>query len=120
MRFAFGDLRGALFSGVLCVAAIAQAHAQGACTAPTAPSIPDGSAASEEQLIETVTAIKSYQEEQNTYRQCLAAEESALGDAITPEQKGALLQSYNDSVAQEEQVVTAWNETLRAFKARQN
>ena len=120
MRLVLGAIRGVACGSLLCLAAMAQVHAQGTCTAPTAPTIPDGSTASEEQLIETVTAIKAYQDEQNAYRQCLATEESSLGESITPEQKGALLQSYNDSVAQEEQVVAAWNEALRAFKSRQN
>jgi tRNA threonylcarbamoyladenosine modification (KEOPS) complex Cgi121 subunit len=118
MQLGFRALRGALVLGALCLAGISQVQA--ACTAPTAPSIPDGSTASEEQLIATVTAIKAYQADQNAYRTCLAEEEAALGDAITPDQKKASLESYNASVSAEEGLVTAWNEALRAYKARQN
>lgn len=94
--------------------------AQGDCTPPAALSVPDGNAASEDELLQTAAALQTYREALAVYRLCLQTEETALGDGATPAQKAAILDSFNASVAQEEGVVGAWNEALRAFKARQN
>jgi len=93
-------------------------HAE--CTGPAALTIPDGNTASEDELLQTAAALQTYREELGAYRECLQAEEATLGAEATPEQKKAYVDFYNESVAQEEGVVTAWNEALRAFKARQN
>jgi hypothetical protein len=92
-------------------------YAQTACVAPDAPTIPDGSTASEQELVATVGAFKAYQAELAVYRDCLTTYEDDLGDDITDDQKNKMITDYNGSVDSEETLAVQLNEAIAAFRA---
>ena len=103
--------------GVSILLAMQVAHAQTECAEPEAPSIPDGSAASEQELVNTVAAFKYYQQELIDFRECLTTYEEELGEAITPQQKRRVLRDYNESVETEEDLAVELNESIQEYKA---
>ena len=92
-------------------------YAQTACVTPDAPTIPDGSTASEQELVATVGAFKAYQAELVEYRECLTAYEEDLGDDMTDEQQEMMVTDYNASVDSEESLAVQLNEAIAAFRA---
>ena len=92
-------------------------HAQTECAVPEAPSIPDGSAASEQELVKTVTAFKSYQQELIDFRECLTTYEEELGEEITAQQQRQVVRDYNESVETEEALAVELNEAIQAYRA---
>jgi hypothetical protein len=94
------------------------------CTAPTPPTLPDGSAATKEQMLDGQKSIKDYQAANTQYRTCLepkisAAEVAAAGDSPGPELVAALKalnDSYNASVSKEEELATGFNAELKKYK----
>ena len=103
--------------GMSILLAMQVTHAQTECAVPEAPPIPDGSAASEQELVNTVTAFKSYQQELIDFRECLTTYEEELGEAITPQQKREVVRDYNESVETEEALAIELNESIQAYKA---
>ena len=103
--------------GVSILLAMQVTHAQTECAEPEAPSIPDGSAVSEQELVSTVTAFKSYQQELIEFRECLTTYEEELGEAITTQQKRGVVRNYNESVETEEALAIELNEAIQAYKA---
>lgn len=92
-------------------------HAQTECSVPDAPTIPDGSTATEQELVNTVGLFKTYQAELVEFRDCLTEYEEELGDDITDEQNAAMVQQYNSSVDTEEALAGELNEAIQAFRA---
>lgn len=94
------------------------------CTAPAAPTLPDGSTATKEQMLEGQKSIKDYQVANTAYRTCLepkisAAEVAAAGDSPDPELVAALKtlnDDYNASVSKEEELATGFNAELKKYK----
>lgn len=94
------------------------------CTAPNAPTLPDGSSATLEQMLAGQQAVKEYQAANSEYRACMdpkiaAAETAAAGDSPGPEVVEALkvlTDGYNASVSQEEELATQFNTELREYK----
>jgi hypothetical protein len=94
------------------------------CTAPDAPTLPDGSSATLEQMLAGQQAVKAFQAANSEYRTCLepkvsAAETAAAGDSPGPELQEALKQlndEYNASVSREEDLATQFNTQLHAYK----
>jgi hypothetical protein len=102
----------------------AQAVAEG-CTAPDSPTLPDGSTATLEQMLDGQAAVKAYQASNTEYRSCLepligAAETAASAEEPTQEQIDALKalnEQYNASVSAEEDLAGKFNTELKAYKA---
>jgi hypothetical protein len=94
------------------------------CTAPAAPTLPDGSTATKEQMLEGQKSIKDYQAANTAYRSCLepkisAAEVAAAGDSPGPELVAALKtlnDDYNASVSKEEELAIGFNAELKKYK----
>jgi len=95
------------------------------CTAPTAPTLPDGATATKEQMLAGQKSIKDYQAANTLYRTCLepkisAAETAASGDSPGPELVAALKalnDEYNASVSKEEELATGFNAEIKKYKA---
>ena len=102
---------------LLVVLGAAQVPAHGACTFPTATSVPDGSTATDEQMIAGQKAVKDYIAAIEAYQGCLEKEQQAFGDAITDEQKEMQVKRYNASVDAMHDIANRFNEQLPAFKA---
>ena len=92
----------------------------GECELPTAPIIPDGNVASQDELLAAQKAMKGFQAVLVDYRLCID-EKSALLDLETEEGAAAKLvnnQLYDASVTAEENVAEKFNLAVRAFKSR--
>lgn len=98
------------------------AFAESECVEPNQPIIPDGNIASKNQMIDASKAIKSFQSELGTYRDCLTKESAAI-DTIEPTEetaakKSALLVKHNASVDNEEKIAGDFNIALQAYKKK--
>lgn len=96
------------------------------CTAPEKPTLPDGSSATMEQMLEGQKTVKAYQAENVAFRECLepglekaklAAEQGEEGSEEAVEAFMTLQESYNNSVSAEEAVAGQFNTEVREFKA---
>ena len=94
-----------------------------ACEYPEKPSIPAGGDASKEEMIAASRAVKAYQAEMTTYRECIDSENSAkIAELAEPDGeegtnlRAALTKKYNASVEEEELIVARFNEAVREYK----
>lgn len=90
------------------------------CTAPSAPIIPDGNVASEDELIAAQGAYKAFEKSFYDYRDCLTAEEQAFDpEAEDLETKKAAIMAADDAAfAELNRVANEFNAAVKAFKAR--
>lgn len=90
-----------------------QAHAD-QCRLPPAPSkIPDGSTASQQEMITAMETIKQYNSDVQTYLKCLDFE--TRQNQLSPSDQTAL---HNEAVDQLSHVADEFNEQVRTFKAK--
>ena len=97
------------------------------CTAPEAPSLPDGGSSTMEQMLEGQKAVKTFQAANLEYMGCLEAKFTAAEDAAkkgSDEEKAAAQEVYNESmnaynaaVTKEEEVAGQFNTEIREYKA---
>lgn len=93
------------------------------CVEPSAPSIPEGSTASMDEMIEAQTAVKTYQTAMGNYRRCIENYMNSIDEAFKEGDKEAAAdylnhnRRFNDSVNSEEQVAQEFNVAIRAYKA---
>ena len=89
------------------------------CRAPSPmPTIPDGSTASEADLVAAQKKLKAYLADGEEYMACLGEAERSLGDTVTPEQRAVLLGAYNSTVDVMKGLGEQFNQAVRDFKAR--
>lgn len=96
-----------------------------ACDYPQKPTIPAGDSASKDEMISASRAVKAYQSEMVTYRECIDTENNEKIAALQePEEaavdnlRAALNKKFNASVEEEELVVARFNEAVRDYKAK--
>ncbi len=86
------------------------------CAMPVAPArIPDE--ASYEDLVTAKNGINEFQKSLTSYRECI--DKAGQLEALTEGNQMALTSAFNHSVEMEERVAGAFNEAVRAYKARQ-
>ncbi|MEM7358746.1 MAG: hypothetical protein AAF431_06605 [Pseudomonadota bacterium] len=109
-----------IFLSVIVIALFSQ-QALAECSHGEGPIIPDGNVASQDELVAAQKAMKAFQADLVTYRECLVEEESAVDPeaADAAEQTAAIGAKYDASVDAEEQMAAEFNAAVRAFKARQ-
>jgi len=90
------------------------------CELPTAPIIPDGNVASQDELVAAQSAYKEFEIKIDEYRGCVEAKEKAVpADAEdAAAQKAAFLALDSASVDVLTKVADEFNVAVRAFKAR--
>ena len=98
------------------VLGLAASGAHAACSKDSAPTIPDGKSASEEQMKAAMTLVKSYVASGNAYLACLQAPLDA--EETTPEEKVALTEQYNAAVDEMQAVGGQWKQAVADFKAK--
>lgn len=98
---------GALFSG----AASAECVMEGA-----APAMPDAETATSEDVSATVSAIRQYQGELGTYRDCLDGVMQNVELEI--EERQAAQDAYNATVEDETAMVEAWRAFAAAYEEK--
>lgn len=113
-------LKLSLLTTFLVAALNGQAYA--ACEAPTAPIIPDGNVASQDELIAAQKAMKTFQAVLGDYRSCLDEMTSVIDleseEGLTAKVANDTL--YDSSVVAEEGVAEQFNAAVRAYKAKGN
>ena len=115
------------FRLILATLLLAAAPFAFACDYPQPPEIPEGATASKEEMVAASKAVKAYQGDMVSYRECIDAESTAkvaeleIGEAdeeTIKNNKMAAAKKYNASVDEEELVVARFNEAVRAYKAQ--
>jgi hypothetical protein len=88
------------------------------CHIPVKPGMPNGRAATEQEIIKVQRKVKAYIKKGEKYIQCIAALEQAWGENVTPEQKQGIVTLHNGMVDAMESVASAFNSTVRAYKGK--
>jgi hypothetical protein len=89
-----------------------------ACVFPDAPELPDAASASVEEIGRTGVAVRGYVNAMQSQLECLDGARDGLGDEITPDQLAMINSAYNFGVDTVNEVAGAYNEAVRAYKAR--
>ena len=96
-----------------------------ACDYPTKASIPNGSTASQEEMIEGQRGVKKYVADMETYLACIVEEEKAaraeiedLQQEVEQQREEMLTKKYNAAVEEMEQVAAKFNVEVQTYKAR--
>jgi hypothetical protein len=101
-----------LLVAALAYAASLPAHAD--CVLPPAPSkIPDGNAASQQEMITAMQTLKEYNGDVDTYIKCLEFE--ARQNRLTHADEERM---HNTAVDTLQKIVAKFNEQVRTFKAK--
>ena len=81
---------------------------------------PNGSKASEQEMIETQKKVKAAQSGLIAYRECIDKELSLVSLKLEsyPEIERISHERYNSSVEAEQELAASWGETVQAFKAQ--
>lgn len=91
------------------------------CDRPASPSIPDGSKAEREAMLEAHGNVQAYIEAGNSYLDCLKQEEATevASETATAESSKARMDDYNAMVDDMQKVGDGFNAALKQFNARQ-
>lgn len=89
------------------------------CISPAAPTVPDGSVATKDEMLGAKADIEAYQLDLVKYRDCLKEADGAIpADAEDAEaQRAEILNLYNTSVDVETAVGTSFNNAIKVFNA---
>jgi len=89
----------------------------GQCNFPSEVNVPDGTTASNEEMVNGQKLVKTYMAEMEAYLECLDKEAEMLGEEETPEQQGIHVQRHNAAVEAMEATAANFNEQVRAYKS---
>lgn len=116
-----------LLSGLLLAGLLSAGFANAECVYPKAPSnIPDGSTATEQEMIDGMKAVKDYNNEVTGYLNCLDLEMQARIDAAGADApadqiaqiKAIQAKRHNAAVEELEANAARFNEQVKAYKER--
>ena len=81
---------------------------------------PNGSKASEQEMIETQKKVKAAQGGLIIYRECLDKELSSISQELEnyPEIERISIDRYNSSVEVEQELATSWSESVKAYQTK--
>lgn len=103
---------------VLGILTLSTAAAQD-CTRPPAPTVPDGATASRDRMIAGSQAVQEYMAATESYLGCLKVEESLIPpEELTAEVRQSTIERHNAAVDDMNRVAEAFNQAVRAYKAR--
>lgn len=111
------------FCGLIFGSSVAWAN----CAPPEAPTIPDGSEASMQEMLDGKSAVSEYQKANEVYRNCLSEKIEAVnarpadsgnkGEAASIQaEHEKMVEAYNDAVGAEEALADQFNKAIRAYK----
>jgi hypothetical protein len=110
---------------VCCTSLLLAAQVSLGCDYPTKASIPNGSTASQEEMIEGQRGVKKYVADMETYLECIVEEEKAARaeiEDLQPEdeqqREDMLTKKYNAAVEEMEKVAARFNVEVQTYKAR--
>ena len=116
-----------ILSSLMLTGLLATGFANAECLYPKAPaSIPDGSTATEQEMVDGMKAVKEYNSAVTAYLSCLDMEMQARIDAAgaeaPPDQiaqiKAIQAKRHNAAVEELEAHAARFNEQVKAYKAR--
>ena len=93
------------------------------CELPTMPTIPNGSEATMEEMVNGQKGVKAFQASAEEYRACQDSNMARLKASVEEGNPGAApkyeaaTEGYNQSVALEEELAEQFNQAIRAYKA---
>lgn len=102
------------------IAAPSGAMAADDCDRPEPPVVPDGATATEDELATAGSDVRSFVGASQDYLVCLEAKEAGYGADITPAQQALVNAVYNAGVEAMEAAAGAYNEAVRAHRARED
>lgn len=88
-----------------------------ACETPTVVSVPDGSAASMDQMMTAQQQVKEYVAAMEEYLGCINEELETAGEEAPEEYKSLMISRHNSAVSEMESIAAAFNEQVQAYKA---
>ena len=115
-----------IITGTL-LACLAAATASADCSYPKSPSgLPDGSTATQEEMVGGMKAIKDYNNQVTAYLECLESEMNTRIEAAGPDAPADQVEQikaihnkrHNAAVDELEQTAARFNEQVKTFKAR--
>lgn len=108
-----------------CTSLLVAAQVSLACDYPVKTPIPNGSTASQDEMIEGQRGVKKYVADMEAYLECIVEEEKAARAAIEDLQPEAeqqredmLTKKYNAAVTEMEEVAAKFNVEVQTYKAR--
>jgi len=104
----------ALLAAVLAGAIANQAAAE--CEKPTAATVPDGSTATLEEMLEAQTAVRTYLAEMEQFLACLNEEIDTQPEDTPQATAAAMIERYNASVTEMETVAAEFNAQRIAYQ----
>ena len=116
-------IRNATMTGAVLALALTASVAEAACEYPAKVDIPNGTQATQDEMIAGQRAIKGYMESMNAYLDCIdeetrAAIEEGEAPEVTAERERLLAQKHNAAVDEMETLAAEFNAQVRAYKAR--
>ena len=87
------------------------------CNISEEPIIPDGSGATEQQMVAAQSAMKAFIADGETYIECLKKVEADSDEELSPEYKASLVTSHNAMVDAMQEIADQFNAAVRAYKA---
>jgi len=87
------------------------------CEFPEAPVVPDGRAASEDEMANASAAVRAYISATEAGLECMAAAQENHGTALTAAQQQQYNGMWDTAVAAMESLAASYNEQVRAYRA---
>jgi hypothetical protein len=102
-----------------CLAVLASAFAGVAlaCDYPPLVAVPDGEAATIDEMVAAQQTVRTYMEAMDTYLNCVNGELQAAGDDAPEEFKAIMVSRHNAAVEEMEMVAASFNDQIAAFRA---
>ena len=91
----------------------------GGCSPPESPTIPDGETLDADGMKHTVSVVKAYLKQGESYLACLAEVESSWGDEVTKGQRKELTRNHNAMVDAMQAAAERFNAELAKYRAQE-
>ena len=90
----------------------------GGCSPPESPAIPDGEKIDTAEMKQTVSTVKAYLKQGESYLACLTEVENSWGDEATEDQRKELIRNHNAMVDAMQAAAERFNAELAKFQAQ--
>jgi len=88
------------------------------CQAPFGPVVPDGATASQAEMRTARSEVLAFVNDSDTYQDCLVRVMDDPKEEMKEPQKKAVLKQISANQREKEEVASAYNTALKAYKAR--
>jgi hypothetical protein len=91
----------------------------GDCSPPEYPAIPDGEKLDTAEMKQTVSTVKAYLKQGESYLACLTEAENSWGDEATEDQRKELIRNHNAMVDAMQAAAERFNAELAKYRAQE-